>query len=253
MGTAAATQRNLSSGYEAPALGWSVRRVHKIKEINAGTSYLEIGVETGRTLLNVDMPSKDGVDPSFKFDTSRFASPDVRFFPQTSDAFWTSGEGRTYDIIMIDGLHTFEQTFRDLICSMRFSHQQTVWLIDDTLPSDVFSAIPDQARCLRERQKLGNQNRAWHGDVYKIVPAIHDFIPVFDYATIVNSGNPQTLAWFANRNDFKPRLNNVEAISRMGYFDIEPNLEMFNITDEDEAFSRLRTTFGEALRLLHEA
>lgn len=245
MGAKTAAQRSLSPGYEAPALDWSVRRVHKIKEINAGICYLEIGVETGRTLLNVDMPRKDGVDPSFRFDTNLFASSDVRFFSQTSDAFWTSGDGRTYDIIMIDGLHTFEQTFRDLLCSMRFSHQQTVWLIDDTLPSDVFSAIPDQARCLKERQRLGSRNRAWHGDVYKIVPAIHDFIPVLDYATIVRSGNPQTLAWFANRNDFKPRLNNLEAISRMGYFDIEPNLEVFNITDEDEAFSRLRATFGE--------
>lgn len=245
MGTAAATQRSLSPGHEAPPLGWSVRRVHKIKEINAGISYLEIGVETGRTLLNVDMPKKDGVDPSFRFDTGLFASPDVRFFSQTSDAFWTSGEGKTYDIIMIDGLHTFEQTFRDLLCSMRFSHQQTVWLIDDTLPSDVFSAIPDQARSMRERQRVGSRSRAWHGDVFKIVPAIHDFIPVFDYATIVRSGNPQTLVWFANRNDFKPRWNNLEAISRLGYFDIEPNLEVFNITDEDEAFSRLRAAFRE--------
>ncbi|HUQ36473.1 MAG TPA: class I SAM-dependent methyltransferase [Aestuariivirga sp.] len=248
----AGIQSNLSSGHEAPKLDWSVRRIHKIKEINAGISYLEIGVETGSTILNVDMPRKDGVDPLFKFDTDLFASSDVRFFSQTSDAFWTSGKSRTYDIIMIDGLHTFEQTFRDLLCSMRFSHQQTVWLIDDTLPSDVFSAIPDQARCLRERQKLGSRNRAWHGDVYKIVPAIHDFIPVFDYATIVKSGNPQTLAWFSNRNDFKPRLANLEAISRMNYFDIEPNLGLFNIADEDEAFSRLRTTFGEALRVLRE-
>lgn len=245
MGTAAATQRSLSPGHEAPPLGWSVRRVHKIKEINAGISYLEIGVETGRTLLNVDMPKKDGVDPSFRFDTGLFASPDVRFFSLTSDAFWTSGEGKTYDIIMIDGLHTFEQTFRDLLCSMRFSHQQTVWLIDDTLPSDVFSAIPDQARSMRERQRVGSRSRAWHGDVFKIVPAIHDFIPVFDYATIVRSGNPQTLVWFANRNDFKPRWNNLEAISRLGYFDIEPSLEVFNITDEDEAFSRLRAAFRE--------
>lgn len=70
---------------------------------------------------------------------------------ETSDEFWVSGNPTPYDLIAIDGLHTFEQAIRDLLSSMRFSHPCTIWLIDDTLPCDVFSAIPDRERSFRER------------------------------------------------------------------------------------------------------
>ena len=222
----------------------SNRRIEHIKYLNNAKKYLEIGVYAGDTFLNVDIDHKDGVDPEFKFDTTKVVTDNIRLFSQTSDAFWTSGQGLIYDVIMIDGLHTFEQTFRDIVASLRFSHARTVWLIDDTLPNDVFSAIPDNARCMQERRKMNIAGNAWHGDAFKVVPAIHDFIPTMDYVTIINSGNPQTLAWFGNRADFAPFANNLETISRMTYFDIEPNIDLFRLIDEDQAFERLTAAFS---------
>ena len=223
---------------------YSNRRIEHIKSLNNAKNYLEIGVYTGETFLNVDIDHKDGVDPVFKFDTTKFVTDKVRLFSQTSDAFWTSGQGLVYDVIMIDGLHTFEQTFRDIVASLRYAHARSVWLIDDTLPNDVFSAIPDHTRCMQERRKLSIAGNAWHGDAFKVVPAIHDFIPTMDYVTIVKSGNPQTLAWFGNRADFAPFANNLETISRMTYFDIEPNVDLFRLVDEDQAFERLTAAFS---------
>ena len=226
-------------------MDWSVRRIDRIRALNNATRYLEIGVERGTTFLNVPIPIKDGVDPKFMFDPAAVVTSHIRLFSQTSDAFWISGRAQVYDVMMIDGLHTFEQTFRDMLCSMRYSHSKTVWLIDDTLPSDVFSAIPDQNRSYRERQKMNIAGAPWHGDVFKIVPAIRDFIPTLDYATIVNSGNPQTLLWFGSKQEFKPVVNNLELVSRMSYFDIEPNLGLYNLATEDQAFSRLAAAFSE--------
>ena len=131
-------------------MNWSARRINAAARINNARTYLEIGVHNGDTFFDVEIEYKDAVDPHFLFETSPLTSEKVRFFSQTSDAFWTSDKPLKYDLIFIDGLHTFEQTFRDLLCSMRFSHDRTVWLIDDTLPTDVvFSAIPDQAKSYR--------------------------------------------------------------------------------------------------------
>lgn len=225
-------------------MNWSARRISEIAKINNATRYLEIGVHDGATFVDVDIEYKDAVDPDFRFDTNAHASDKVRFFTQTSDAFWTSDSPLTYDVIMIDGLHTYEQTLRDLLASLRFAHARTVWLIDDTVPCDVFSALPDQGACYRERNRAGLSGWEWHGDVFKIVPAIHDFLPVLSYATLMNSGNPQTVAWYTPRTNFAPKFNDLEAISRLTFYDVEPNASLFNYADEGEAMARLRADFA---------
>jgi hypothetical protein len=221
-------------------MSWSPRRIGKIQALNGARSYLEIGVYSGQTFLNVQLAQKDAVDPKFLFNVDAYKSETVRFFQMTSDEFWTTAPVLPqYDIIMIDGLHTFEQTFRDFVCSLSHSHERTVWLIDDTLPSDVFSAHPDQARSYAERQRMGKQDFPWHGDVFKLVLALHDFFPTVNYATIVNSGNPQTLVWYGQRAGFAPILNNLEAISRLTFFDLEGLQRAFNFDEEGPVFERL--------------
>ena len=224
-------------------MNWSARRLNAIASITNAKYYLEIGVNRGETFFDVHIDHKDGVDPDFRFDTQQYASETTRFFNMTSDKFWLSNKSTTYDLIMIDGLHTFEQTFRDLLCSMRFSHERTIWLIDDTVPSDVFSAIPNQSKSYHERKKLKLTDLPWHGDVFKMVMAIHDFIPDLNYMTILNSDNPQTIAWYGRRPAFQPRFNQLEAISRMSYFDIEPNASYFNFIDEASAMAQLKSFF----------
>jgi hypothetical protein len=221
-------------------MSWSVRRIGKIKALNGAQTYLEIGVYSGQTFLNVEFAHKDAVDPKFRFNVDDHKSETVRFFEMTSDEFWTAAPALAhYDIIMIDGLHTFEQTFRDFVCSLRHSRERTVWLIDDTVPSDVFSAFPDQTRSYAERQRMGLQDFPWHGDVFKLVLALHDFFPTLSYGTIMNSGNPQTLAWYERRAGFAPILNSLEAISRLTFFDLEGLQRAFNFSEEDPVFERL--------------
>jgi hypothetical protein len=208
--------------------------------VNGAQSYLEIGVYSGQTFLNVEFAHKDAVDPKFPFNVDDYKAQTVRFFEMTSDEFWTSAPALPqYDAIMIDGLHTFEQTFRDFVCSLRHSDRRTVWLIDDTVPSDVFSAYPDQARSYAERQKVGMQGNPWHGDVFKLVFALHDFFPTLSYTTIMHSGNPQTLAWYDPRKEFAPIFNSLEAISRLTFFDLDGLERAFNYADEDAAFEQL--------------
>lgn len=221
-----------------PVVRHSARRINFLKDRMGATRYLEIGVSRGRTFLNVQITEKTAVDPQFKFEWQPLQTDQVRFFEQPSDEwFLQHSEGRIFDIIFLDGLHTFEQTFRDFCNSLSVTHPKTIWIIDDTVPSDIYSAWPDQKEAVRFRRQAAGalESQAWHGDVYKIVFAIHDFFPMMSFCTITTGGNPQTLVWRKPRQDFSPALNNLESISRLGYFDFKKRFELMNAKPEEEA------------------
>ncbi len=219
---------------------WSVRRIHAIQALTGASRYLEVGVYGGDTFLNVNLPSKDAVDPAFRFDTAPFATDSVRFFQLPSDQFFISAAPRSqYDVIFLDGLHTFEQTFRDFLATLPLSHERTVWVIDDTLPCDPYSALPDQTHSYSQRQKAGLAGNPWHGDIYKVVCAIHDYCPNLNFATIIDQGNPQTLVWRQPRSDFAPAFTGLEAISRLSYFDLDTYAAAMHFTTEESAIAQV--------------
>jgi hypothetical protein len=112
-----------------------------------------------------------------------------------------------------------------------------VFLIDDTLPNDVYSSLPHSSRALKHREYAGGTSKAWHGDAFKTVFAIHDFYPGLNYRTIIDSGNPQTLVWRSNSGWRTPLFNCMEKISRLTYFDLLDNRNILRECTEAEAIS----------------
>ena len=209
-----------SAAGAAASVTFTVKRLRQIAEVIKPGRYLEVGVHAGGTFHALDFAEMDAVDPEFAFDHADHARAGRRYFEVVSDEFFTNPpDKKPYDLIFLDGLHTFEQTFRDFCASQALAHAGTVWLIDDTGPSDIFSAIPDQDLAIELRAAHGSGGPGWNGDVFKTVFALHDFFPNFDYRTIVNQGRPQTMVIRHPRPDFGPRWNNLETISRMGYPD----------------------------------
>ena len=156
----------------------SVRRLSRLARELQLKSYLEIGVKYGRTFNNFNLSEKDAVDPKFMFDTRPYEKELIRFFSVTSDEFFLKfHNNKKYDLIFIDGLHTFEQTFRDFCSALSAMHDNTIIILDDVYPSDIFSAHPNQdsTYLFRDRHDPTKKERAWHGDVYKVIFAIHDF------------------------------------------------------------------------------
>lgn len=219
----------------------SSRRIHRIAQLFDAKSYLEIGVCEGSTFLDIQMPRKVAVDPKFRFDYSKHVAPgSVDFYETTSDLYFCGiATSEMFDIIFLDGMHTFQQTLRDLLNSLTLAHSRTIWLIDDVLPSDVYSSLPSSADAHGFRKRAGGSSLAWHGDVYKLIYFIHDFIPSLSFATITTKGNPQTIIWRQGRADFSPILNSVEQIERLTYFDHLKNMGITNAFSEDDAFSLL--------------
>lgn len=188
-----------------PECGYSVRRInallHSVK--HRGGAYLEIGVFSGETLEQINSADKYGVDPEPMFDISRLPHA-VRFFHGTSDQFFDMvPRDLTWDVIFIDGLHTYGQTYRDLHNGLLHLKPGGAILIDDTVPCDEISALPNLEESQRKRLELGLKGLPWHGDVWKVVIAVAKNHPELDYRTLIGSGNPQTLIW-RKTNEVRP-------------------------------------------------
>lgn len=97
------------------------QRINRLAEKFGLKTYLEIGVFNGDTFNAVCLPSKTAVDPQFQFNTSDYEKDNVKFYEMPSDEFFYRSqlEDRVtkYDLIYIDGLHTYEQSYKDFINS----------------------------------------------------------------------------------------------------------------------------------------
>lgn len=219
--------------------------------------YLEIGVQRGVTFLDISAQSRDAIDPSFLFDVSQHASAHTRFFEMTSDAFFASGLPGNYDLIFIDGWHSFEQALRDFCNALLFLRNGGAIVIDDVYPDDVFSALPTQDEAIQARVENGLNTgpyaRSWAGDVFKVVFFIHDFFPVLDYVTLHNPENPfhkpQTVVWKSPRAPVTPVFDGVEAIDRTTWFDLARHEDVFHFATIEEALRLFDASFSSRPRL----
>ena len=179
---------------DVPGELWSPRRINYLVAELHLRSYLEIGVLEGETFANVTARRRYGVDPAPRFDAV-FLPRRAKFAVMTSDAFFTSIHPWVrFDVAFIDGLHTFEQTYRDLINTLSRLRVGVI-VIDDTVPSDEYSAIPNQVESFRARDEAGLAGRPWHGDVWRVVTLLDRCHGELQWRTVVDEGNPQTLVW----------------------------------------------------------
>ena len=106
--------------------------------------YLEIGCDKDQVFGNVTVALKEGVDPN-RGGTQRM----------TSDAFFEQ-DTRTWDLIFIDGLHTYEQVSRDFDHAFARLNTGGTIVIHDMLPMSLAQAAP------RPVEKY------WLGDVWRL-------------------------------------------------------------------------------------
>lgn len=97
---------------------------------------------------------------------------EVALHETTSDAFFNwLADDFSFDIILIDGLHTFEQTWQDFVNSLKFVNplRYPVWIIDDVVPEDEMQAIPSYREAKRAQKLARRRPGLWRGDVWKVL------------------------------------------------------------------------------------
>lgn len=120
--------------------------------------YLEIGVQTGKSLLLASCKAI-GIDPmplvkdeDLPINTELVHSISDEFFEYQAKHILIKAP----DLVFIDGMHLFEYALRDFINVEKYSNQNTIVIIDDIYPGHISQA--------QRRRKT----RAWTGDVWKI-------------------------------------------------------------------------------------
>jgi|SRR5579862_2443042 len=185
--------------------------------------YLEIGVEAGNTFNAVEATAKFAVDPHFRIarDALRGES-----FAMTSDAFFNEHREEIFDIVFIDGLHTFEQSLRDFASAMACVSKTGVILVDDCNPSDYLASIRDHDLSRKLKEQQGVKDRNWMGDVYKTVLFINDHFGNVSLSYI-NDTMGIVAIWFEPR-PVVPFFRSIEDIAHCDFADfrgkIFPNL-----------------------------
>ncbi|MBT5755508.1 MAG: class I SAM-dependent methyltransferase [Acidimicrobiaceae bacterium] len=179
---------------------WSARRINSLyRGMDCARSYLEVGLFTGMTFQDVQLPIRVGVDPAPRFDLADLPKG-VSVHAVTSDEYFAANPDASFDLVFLDGLHTFRQTYTDLINALRTCPDGPI-LIDDTVPCDEVSAIPNQEESYLERSRRGWSGLSWHGDVFKVILCVHDAHPELSIRTIDDgSGNPQSVVWRSDMN-----------------------------------------------------
>ena len=112
---------------------------------NNYTNYLEIGCDQNQLFSKVIIDNKIGVDP--------VSGGNIR---KTSDEFFKENNNK-YDIVFIDGLHTYEQVKKDILNSIDFLNQNGIILVHDCMPDSL------------GKQAVPRYKMQWNGDVWKAI------------------------------------------------------------------------------------
>jgi hypothetical protein len=112
---------------------------------NNYTNYLEIGCDQNQLFSKVIIDNKIGVDP--------VSGGNIR---KTSDEFFKENNDK-FDIVFIDGLHTYEQVKKDILNSVNCLNENGIILVHDCMPDSL------------GKQAVPRYKMQWNGDVWKAI------------------------------------------------------------------------------------
>ena len=224
--------------------------VQSVLEMFEKPRYLEIGVNEGRTFHSLIADKKVGVDPNYLFDIEEARSLHLnnQYIVQTSDDFFSAHLDmmEKFDVIFIDGLHTFDQVLKDLLNSYAMLKDDGIIIIDDVIPRDFISSLPSIEMMYAMRQAENSGDTTWMGDVYKLVFFISGFLPALSFAT-VKENHGQTLCWKKARN---PESLLIKDVTNLDFTDVALRKSIFNIQSHSDILRMIQS--DRDLRLLRE-
>jgi hypothetical protein len=155
--------------------------LQRIIERTRARTYVEIGFYEGDNFFGIRAPRKFAVDPQFRIwrkaqlaymlrDWRRLRD---RYYEMPSDAFFASPPplltSHGIDVALVDGLHTHEQSLKDVLNCLRLLSPKGVIVLHDCNPATAFGALAVQSPSEAARQAPRDWDGMWSGDVWKTV------------------------------------------------------------------------------------
>lgn len=145
--------------------------------------YLEIGVDDGMCFSQIKVTHKIGIDPvaAKPLVVAEQGKPGVLYFALTSDAFFAQESSGALtagvDVVFVDGLHTYAQTYQDCVNSLKHLNRGGVMLLHDCLPKTEMEATPAANHQDAWRINGPTWDGYWTGDSWKAITALRAFHP----------------------------------------------------------------------------
>lgn len=172
--------------------------------LGTNLSYLEIGCASDINFNSIIAHSKTGVDPD--------RGGNIRL---TSDDFFKN-QNKKYDLIFIDGLHTYEQVKKDFINSTKVLNPNGIIVLDDMIP-----------RNWKEHQTPRIQS-LWTGDVWKLLFDLNKIKSLNYKVLLIDSGQcvvfPENL--ILTDEFFSNKMANKEFDYFYNHFEDIPTIEL---------------------------
>ena len=168
--------------------------------------YLEIGCDKDDNFSKIQAKIKIGVDPQ-RGGTIRMTSDE--FFKKNNENF---------DIIFLDGLHTYEQTIKDIQNSLNVISDKGIILIHDCLPKKIWNQIVPRV--------YGH----WNGDVWKAIVHSRTFDQADTYTIIADHGLG-IIFKRKNRNLLNLKITNFKKLKYADYYN--NHMKFMNLINYD--------------------
>jgi hypothetical protein len=189
--------------------------------------YLEIGVHTGVLFTHVRARRKVGVDPApaiprWKWWLHPNTALRGSLVKATSDEYFAGLDAEVeFDVVFVDGEHTYEQCLRDVENALAHLSSHGVVLVHDVNPPSAASAVPDPDEAAR---LPGGE--CWCGDVWRAVVwlrAVRDDLDVHTLDTDFGVGVVQ-------RGSAAPLPLQAPEVHALTYDDLDRNrAELLNL------------------------
>lgn len=168
--------------------------------------YLEIGCRRDDCFAKIDIAHRVGVDPA-----------QGGTLKMTSDEYFAS-HSETFDIVFIDGLHTYEQVIADIKNSLNVLRPDGTILLHDCLPTNClaqfdFPVMPQ-----------------WNGDVWKAIVEARTFTGADTATCLIDHG----VGLIRKRSNRKPLDIGPSDFKTLKYRDLVANYRVWLNTIEYE-------------------
>ena len=225
--------------------------IQSLLDLHPSPAYLEIGVDQGETFRNLRADRKIAVDPAFKFRPPATDPHDpVAYHEITSDAYFARArpDEPKFDVIYVDGLHTFEQVLRDLLNATDRLSTRGAIILDDILPNSYHASLPSLDEAFRVRDHVADvqgqaglrRDATWMGDVYKAAFFIRSFMQAFSMAT-VKENHGQLVLWRAPRTQAELGDASLGSVAAMDFRDTVLRRDVFNVQPLASIVEAIRT------------
>ena len=202
-------------------------------------TYLEIGAKKGGMFLKIKARKKIAVDPVFAFDyvsksrkishiLRNFSNLNNNYFEMSSDYFFRRCDEllqkTKIDVVFIDGLHTYQQSLRDVENCLKYLKPDGVIAVHDCNPPFAAAGHPAESYEHAQGLALSGWTGEWCGDVWKTILFLRStrsdldvFVLDCDYGVaLITKGDPSV-----------PMEFDPEKIEDLTYEDLEINRKEF--------------------------